>query len=76
MNKVAMDGEPQSAAMITGIEDDALVSACAAAQRQQPGTVCQIAAYMFPQGRTIAGHASAVTKARDSLPHMCVLPTD
>ena len=74
MSKVAADGEPQSAVMITGLGDDALASACAAAQRQQTGMVCQVAAHMFPQGRTIAGHAAAVTKARSFLPNVCTPP--
>ena len=71
MSRAAANGEPQSTVQITGVHDEALASACAAAQRQQPGSVCQIAARMYPQGCTIAGHAAAVEKARSFLPSMC-----
>ena len=69
ISRAASEGEPQSAVLITGLDDDALASVCATAQRQQPGAVCQIAARMYPGGRVVAGHEAAVTKASTSPQH-------
>ena len=63
MSRVA-SSEPQSAALITGLDDGTLASVCDAAQEQHPSSVCQVAAKLYPRGHVIAGHEVAITQVR------------
>ncbi len=64
ISRVASAGEPQSAALITGLDDGALASMCESIQEQHPDSVCRVAARLHPRGRVIAGHEAAVTQVR------------
>jgi len=64
ISRVAGSGEPQSAVLILGLDDGTLASVCESAQDQHPGSVCHIAASLYPRGRVVAGHEAAVTQVR------------
>ena len=50
-------GEPHGMLSVVGLADEKLSDICAEVKKALGGdTVCQLANYLFPQGRVISGH--------------------
>lgn len=48
---------------VVGLEDDPLQALCDAAIAElEPGTVCRLANFLFPQGRVVSGHEDALER--------------
>jgi [acyl-carrier-protein] S-malonyltransferase len=60
MAAAAAAGRPHGMLSVVGLSDDALEGLCAAARSRCPGSVCQLANYLFPTGRVVSGHLDAL----------------
>jgi [acyl-carrier-protein] S-malonyltransferase len=57
MAAAAKQGEPHGMLSVVGLPDDKLVKICGDVKSSQGAdTVCQLANYLFPQGRVVSGH--------------------
>ena len=61
MAAAAKQGRPHGMLSIIGLEDAKLEAICTEARgKLAPGTVCQLANYLFPAGRVVSGHKDAL----------------
>ncbi|GAX86038.1 hypothetical protein CEUSTIGMA_g13453.t1 [Chlamydomonas eustigma] len=61
MAAAAATGEPHGMLSVVGLPDSDLQRLCSdALKKSPPGTVCQIANFLFPQGRVVSGNTSAL----------------
>ena len=69
MAAAAKLGKPHGMLSVIGLDDAALESVCSKA-RAKVGSeaVCQIANYLFPTGRVVSGHKSALDEVRTPQP--------
>lgn len=63
MSAAAKAGRPHGMLSVVGLNDADLEAICAEARSKVPGSVCQIANYLFPQGRVVSGHKDALEEA-------------
>ena len=65
MSAAATAGEPHGMLSVVGLSDDDLNAICAQV-RQKLGkdTVCQVANHLFPQGRVVSGHKTALEEVQ------------
>eukprot|EP01025_Chloroclados_australasicus_P047430 TRINITY_DN5308_c1_g1_i2.p2 TRINITY_DN5308_c1_g1~~TRINITY_DN5308_c1_g1_i2.p2 ORF type:complete len:531 (+),score=73.37 TRINITY_DN5308_c1_g1_i2:121-1713(+) len=64
MSAAAKEGKPHGMLSIVGLSDQQVQSICdQVKQKMGEDTVCQIANYLFPQGRVISGHIEALEQA-------------
>ena len=65
MAAAAEAGEPHGMMSIVGLGDADVETICRKVKQQMPeGTVCQLANYLFPNGRVISGHVRALDEAQ------------
>ena len=65
MAAAAKLGKPHGMLSIIGLDDAKLEALCAQARASQgAGSVCQLANYLFPQGRVVSGHKDALEEVR------------
>ena len=61
MAAAAQQGRPHGMLSIIGLEDAKLEGICAEARgKLGPGSVCQVANFLFPAGRVVSGHKDAL----------------
>ena len=65
MAAAAKLGKPHGMLSVIGLDDAAMEAVCSKA-RAEVGSeaVCQIANYLFPTGRVVSGHLSALDEVR------------
>ena len=69
MAAAAKLGKPHSMLSVIGLDDAALEAVCSKARaRLGSEAVCQIANYLFPTGRVVSGHKSALDEVRPTQP--------
>lgn len=57
MAAAAEQGDPHGMLSVVGLPDDKLAKLCSdEVAKQGESTVCQLANYLFPQGRVVSGH--------------------
>jgi len=65
MAKAAGEGEPHGMMSIVGLADRDIEAICKQVRDKLGGdTVCQMANYLFPQGRVVSGHKKALAEAK------------
>ncbi len=64
MAEAAKLGDPHGMLSIVGLGDDDVESICKEVRDKMPGKVCQVANYLFPQGRVVSGHKTALEEAQ------------
>lgn len=64
MAAAAQAGDPHGMLSVVGLGDADIDAICAEARAKVPGCVCQPANYLFPQGRVISGHKTALEEAQ------------
>eukprot|EP00216_Chloropicon_sp_CCMP2111_P006015 CAMPEP_0198235850 /NCGR_PEP_ID=MMETSP1446-20131203/1725_1 /TAXON_ID=1461542 ORGANISM="Unidentified sp, Strain CCMP2111" /NCGR_SAMPLE_ID=MMETSP1446 /ASSEMBLY_ACC=CAM_ASM_001112 /LENGTH=537 /DNA_ID=CAMNT_0043917239 /DNA_START=83 /DNA_END=1696 /DNA_ORIENTATION=+ len=66
MAKAAEQGEPHGMLSIVGLADAAINDICMQVKQKQGGdVVCQMANYLFPQGRVVSGHKKALAAVQE-----------
>jgi [acyl-carrier-protein] S-malonyltransferase len=58
MSAAAKQGRAHGMLSVVGLSDGDLEAVCAEARAKVPGAVCQVANYLFPQGRVVSGARS------------------
>lgn len=72
MAEAAKQGEPHGMLSVVGLPDDKLAGICSdVLSRHEGKTVCQLANYLFPQGRVVSGHKVCMS----SIEHHQKMPT-
>lgn len=64
MSEAAKAGRPHGMLSVVGLSDKDLESICSETREKHPDCVCQVANYLFPQGRVISGHKEALEEAQ------------
>ena len=65
MAAAAKLGKPHGMLSVIGLDDAALEAVCSKARAKVGGdAVCQVANYLFPTGRVVSGHKSALDEVR------------
>ncbi len=64
MAEAAKQGDPHGMLSVVGLGDDDLEGICKQVREQMPDKVCQIANYLFPQGRVVSGHKAALEEVQ------------
>ena len=64
MAEAAKMGDPHGMLSIVGLGDSDVESICKEVREKMPDKVCQIANYLFPQGRVVSGHKAALEEAQ------------
>ncbi|PSC70866.1 malonyl -acyl carrier transacylase [Micractinium conductrix] len=64
MAAAAKLGKPHGMLSVVGLSDADLESICAAVRGSMPGAVCQLANFLFPQGRVVSGHKDALEEVQ------------
>ncbi len=65
MAAAAKTGKAHGMLSVIGLDDKTLEDVCTKARAAAgAGTVCQVANYLFPTGRVVSGHKSALDEAR------------
>lgn len=65
MSAAATAGKPHGMLSVVGLSDDDLESICVQVKKKLGGdTVCQVANYLFPQGRVVSGHKDALEEVQ------------
>ena len=64
MSAAAKTGRPHGMLSVVGLSDGDVESICQEARQKHPDCVCQVANYLFPQGRVISGHKVALEEAQ------------
>jgi [acyl-carrier-protein] S-malonyltransferase len=64
MSAAAKAGRPHGMLSVVGLSDADLESVCTEARAKFPNCVCQVANYLFPQGRVVSGHKEALDEAQ------------
>ena len=66
MAAAAKLGKPHGMLSIIGLDDATVEQLCAQARdKLGAGSVCQVANYLFPQGRVVSGHKDALEEVRN-----------
>ncbi|KAL4449353.1 hypothetical protein ABPG77_006997 [Micractinium sp. CCAP 211/92] len=60
MAAAAKQGKPHGMLSVVGLGDTDVEAICAAVRAAQPGNICQLANFLFPQGRVVSGHKEAL----------------
>ena len=81
MAAAAKIGKAHGMLSVIGLDDKTMEEVCGKARAAAAGAdaVCQIANYLFPTGRVVSGHKSALDEARPHPTHpdyLCVLIPD
>eukprot|EP00873_Tetraselmis_striata_P035122 jgi/Tetstr1/455386/TSEL_042218.t1 len=67
MAAAAEQGDPHGMLSVVGLPDDKLAKLCSdEVAKQGESTVCQLANYLFPQGRVVSGHKKALEKVKEA----------
>ena len=64
MAAAAKAGDPHGMLSIVGLADADVEEVCAKARDAVPGSVCQMANYLFPKGRVVSGTITALDEAQ------------
>ncbi|DBA92937.1 hypothetical protein WJX79_007987 [Trebouxia sp. C0005] len=65
MAAAATVGRPHGMLSIVGLQDKDIQDICKQALAQAPaGTICQMANFLFPQGRVVSGHRQVLTEVQ------------
>lgn len=64
MSAAAKVGRPHGMLSVVGLSDPDLEDVCAQVRAKMPDCTCQIANYLFPQGRVVSGHKEALEEAQ------------
>lgn len=64
MSAAAKAGRPHGMLSVVGLSDPDLEDVCAQVRAKLPDCTCQIANYLFPQGRVVSGHKEALEEAQ------------
>lgn len=64
MAAAANMGDPHGMLSVVGLGDSDVEDICKQVKDKMPDRVCQIANYLFPQGRVISGHKTALDEAQ------------
>lgn len=64
MAEAAKLGDPHGMLSVVGLGDEDVEAICKEVRDKMPGKICQVANYLFPQGRVISGHKTALEEAR------------
>jgi len=65
MAAAAAAGRPHGMLSVVGLSDAALEGLCAAARSRCPGSVCQLANFLFPTGRVVSGNLDALAAVEE-----------
>ncbi|EFN56454.1 hypothetical protein CHLNCDRAFT_22513 [Chlorella variabilis] len=64
MSAAAKQGKPHGMLSVVGLGDADLEGVCAAVRAARPDAVCQLANFLFPQGRVVSGHKDALEEVQ------------
>lgn len=64
MADAAKMGDPHGMLSVVGLGDSDLEGICKEVREKMPGKVCQVANYLFPQGRVVSGHKAALEEVQ------------
>ncbi|KAI7846366.1 hypothetical protein COHA_000078 [Chlorella ohadii] len=64
MAAAAQQGKPHGMLSVVGLSDADLEAICASVRAATPGAVCQLANFLFPQGRVVSGHKDALEEVQ------------
>jgi len=64
MAAAAAEGEPHGMLSVVGLGDAEIEQVCKSVREKLPGQTCQLANLLFPQGRVVSGHHTALDEAQ------------
>eukprot|EP00890_Picochlorum_soloecismus_P003879 jgi/Picsp_1/4492/NSC_06713-R1_malonyl :acp acyltransferase len=64
MAEAAKMGDPHGMLSVVGLGDSDLEVICKEVREKMPGKVCQVANFLFPQGRVVSGHKAALEEVQ------------
>ena len=64
MADAAKMGDPHGMLSVVGLGDSDLEGICKEVREKMPGKVCQVANFLFPQGRVVSGHKAALEEVQ------------